>query len=221
VTDPIGVYTFRMREVCAVGVGASYTPRSTVFMPEPITNSGPNAITHHRLNQGISMTCCSFDASTKIHLYVHPSDLRLVRFARPVRAPLGFLRRLRTLPLLAAHTSDGDGIEHYPGSVLRTTPFMRPRVALIEVSVSRRVSRGLAIWREQGLEIRPMPAGDLSVPSCSEPGRIYRVSLAGEGCCSCPDWRHRRQPCKHVFAALIWAAKQRRALVLAEQRRAA
>jgi hypothetical protein len=92
---------------------------------------------------------------------------------------------------------------------------------VIELSIARRVSRGLAIWRDQGLEIRPMPAGGFSVPSCSEPGRIYRVSLAGEGCCSCPDWRHRRQPCKHVFAALIWAAKQRRALVLAEQRRAA
>jgi uncharacterized Zn finger protein len=47
------------------------------------------------------------------------------------------------------------------------------------------------------------------------------VSLAGEGRCSCPDWRHRKQPCKHVYAASVWAAKQRRALVLAEQRRAA
>jgi uncharacterized Zn finger protein len=92
---------------------------------------------------------------------------------------------------------------------------------VIEVSLARRVSRGLALWREQGLEIRPMPARGFSVRSCSEPGRIYRVSLAGEGRCSCPDWRHRRQPCKHVFAVLIWAAKQRRVLVLAQQRRAA
>jgi hypothetical protein len=92
---------------------------------------------------------------------------------------------------------------------------------VIEVSVSRRVSRGLALWREQGLEIRPMAAGGLSVPSCSESGRIYRVSLVGEGRCSCPDWRQRKQPCKHVFAALVWAAKQRRALVLAEQQRRA
>ena len=92
---------------------------------------------------------------------------------------------------------------------------------MIEVSVARRVSRGLALWRNQRAEIRPILAGGLSVPSCSEPGFIYRVSLAGEGRCSCPDWRHRKRPCKHVFAALIWAAKQRRALVLAEQRRAA
>jgi hypothetical protein len=92
---------------------------------------------------------------------------------------------------------------------------------VIDSSLARRVSRGLALWRNQGTEIRPMAAGGLSVPSCSEPGRIYRVSLAGEGRCGCPDWQHRKQPCKHVFAALVWAAKQRRALVLAEQRRAA
>jgi hypothetical protein len=92
---------------------------------------------------------------------------------------------------------------------------------VIEVNVARRVSRGLALWRDQGVEIRSMPAGGLSVPSCTELGRIYRVSLAGEGRCNCPDWQHRKQPCKHIFAALIWAAKQRRALVLAEQRRAA
>jgi len=92
---------------------------------------------------------------------------------------------------------------------------------VIESSLARRVHRGLALWREQGAEIRPMPAGGLSVPSCTEPGRIYKVSLADEGRCSCADWQYRRQPCKHVFAALIWAAKQRRALVLAEKQRAA
>ena len=92
---------------------------------------------------------------------------------------------------------------------------------MIELSIARRVHRGLALWRVQGAEIRPLPSGGLSVPSCTEPGRIYRVSLGGEGHCDCPDWRSRKQSCKHIFAALIWAAKQRRALVLAEQRRAA
>ena len=56
-----------------------------------------------------------------------------------------------------------------------------------------------------------MPAGGLSVPSCSEPSRSYRVSLAGEGRCGCSDWRRRKQTCKHIFAALVWAAKQRAA----------
>ena len=91
---------------------------------------------------------------------------------------------------------------------------------MIEVSLARRARRGLALWRNRGDEIRPMPAGGLSVPSCSEPGRSYRVSLAGEGHCGCPDWRQRKEPCKHLFAALIWAAKQRRALVLAGRRAA-
>jgi SWIM zinc finger len=91
---------------------------------------------------------------------------------------------------------------------------------VIEVSVARRARRGLALWRSQGAEIRPMPAGGLSVPSCSEPGRSYRVSLAGEGRCGCADWRRRKEPCKHIFAALVWAAKARRALVLAGRRAA-
>jgi hypothetical protein len=91
---------------------------------------------------------------------------------------------------------------------------------VIEVNIARRALRGLALWRNQGAEIRPMPAGGLSVPSCSQPGRSYRVSLAGEGRCGCADWRLHRQPCKHIFAALVWAAKQRRALVLAGRRAA-
>jgi hypothetical protein len=76
------------------------------------------------------------------------------------------------------------------------------------------------LWRSRGAEIRPMPAGGLSVPSCSEPGHSYRVTLAGEGRCSCADWRRRKEPCKHIFAALVWAAKQRQALVLAGRRAA-
>ncbi len=91
---------------------------------------------------------------------------------------------------------------------------------MIEMSVARRARRGLVLWLERGAEIRSMPAGGLSVPSCSEPGRSYRVSLAGEGRCGCADWRRRREPCKHLFAALVWAAKQRRALILAGRRAA-
>jgi hypothetical protein len=66
-----------------------------------------------------------------------------------------------------------------------------------------------------------MPAGGLSVPSCSEPGRSYRISLAGEGRCGCADWRRRKQPCKHLYAALVWVAKQRSALRRASERVAA
>lgn len=88
---------------------------------------------------------------------------------------------------------------------------------MTESSVSRRACRGIALWRSRGAEIQPMPAGGLSVPSCSEPGRSYRVSLAGEGRCGCTDWRRRKQPCKHIFAALVWAAKMRGSLRRAEK----
>ena len=84
-------------------------------------------------------------------------------------------------------------------------------------SVARRACRGLALWRRRGAEIRSMSAGGLSVPSCSEPDHSYRVSLAGEGRCSCADWRRREQPCKHLYAALVWAAQRRVALRRAEQ----
>ena len=92
--------------------------------------------------------------------------------------------------------------------------------SLAQCAVTRRASRGLELWRSRGAEIRPVVAGGLTVPSCSEPGRSYRVSLADEGRCGCADWRRRKEPCKHVFAALVWAAKQRRALVLAGRRAA-
>jgi hypothetical protein len=56
-----------------------------------------------------------------------------------------------------------------------------------------------------------MPSDGLFVPSCSRPGQGYRVSLAGEGRCGCADWLRRKRACKHLFAALVWAAKRRKA----------
>jgi hypothetical protein len=56
-------------------------------------------------------------ASAEIHFYVHPSELRLARFARLVRVHLGLLRRLRTSSLPISHAPDGDGIEHNPESI--------------------------------------------------------------------------------------------------------
>ena len=47
------------------------------------------------------------------------------------------------------------------------------------------------------------------------------MSLAGEGRCGCADWRRRKEPCKHIFAALVWAAKHRVALRRAVERGAA
>lgn len=36
--------------------------------------------------------------------------------------------------------------------------------------------------------------------------RGYVVSLEFE-CCSCPDFEHRRKPCKHIYAATMTAAR--------------
>jgi hypothetical protein len=86
------------------------------------------------------MTCCSFDASTKIHYYVHPSDLHLIRFARPVRAPLGLLRRLRTGRYRFCTRRMATGSNTIPGP-FKTTPIMRPRVALDKASVQYTLCR--------------------------------------------------------------------------------
>src|SRR5215207_10025644 len=135
--DPIGVYTFRMRKkMCGRGGCLLYAEIFGVLKPEPTTSSEPSAISHHRLNQEISMTYFSFDASMKIH------------FRSPVRPspdpglppgsgiPLDFSDGFAQIVTDPLHAPDGDGIEHYPGFILRTTSLMRPRVALIEASVA-------------------------------------------------------------------------------------
>lgn len=64
----------------------------------------------------------------------------------------------------------------------------------------------------KGLEIAArlrvaFEAGFWLVPSQSEAGKRYRVSL-GEGlCCDCDDFQLRRQACKHVLAARIVCAR--------------
>jgi hypothetical protein len=79
------------------------------------------------------MTCCSFEASTKIYSRspVRPSP-------DPVCPPgsgsswTSPAASHRSLPIL--HAPDGDGIEHYSGP-LKTTSLMRPRAALDTSSV--------------------------------------------------------------------------------------
>ena len=141
--------------------------------------------------------------------------------------PTGLLRKtFRDPPLRSLcpgalspprRASQGRGADETPQRCSNTLGPGPRGYSLIEESVQRRARRGLALWRTRGAEFRPMPSGGLSVPSCSEPGRTYRVSLAGEGRCGCADWRRRREPCKHVFAALVWAAKWRVALRRAER----
>ena len=71
-----------------------------------------------------------------------------------------------------------------------------------------RAMRGLELFRERGGEIVTYPvSGEYGVPSATEEGVLYTVSLEGEGECGCPCFRFRGGPCKHVYAATIFRAK--------------
>ena len=65
--------------------------------------------------------------------------------------------------------------------------------------------RGLELAEERFLEIRPVAHGVWSVPSCSGED-VYLVGLRDESC-TCPDYRRRSLPCKHVYAATAVRAK--------------
>ncbi len=82
-----------------------------------------------------------------------------------------------------------------------------------------RALRGLTLFRERGMEIRPLQDGSWRVPSCSEVSRSYAVNLDEESC-SCADFRNRRKTCKHVFAAVIAASRRGRAVSLMAELRA-
>jgi predicted nucleic acid-binding Zn finger protein len=84
---------------------------------------------------------------------------------------------------------------------------------LSEVSVhaeqASRALRGLRLFRERGVEIRPIKDGFWRVPSSSVLGRYYAVSLERESC-TCADYGRRRKPCKHVYAVVAAAARRGR-----------
>ena len=45
-----------------------------------------------------------------------------------------------------------------------------------------------------------------AVPSSADPTRLY---LADARECSCPDFRHRAQCCKHILAVRLWLARRK------------
>ncbi len=63
-----------------------------------------------------------------------------------------------------------------------------------------------------------MADGSWQVPSCSSPC-FYLVDLQAETC-TCPDFRSRGKPCKHVFAAVIAASRRGRAVSFMAELRA-
>jgi hypothetical protein len=84
---------------------------------------------------------------------------------------------------------------------------------LSEVSVhaeqASRALRGLRLFRERAVEIRPMKDGFWRVPSGSVAWRSYAENLERESC-TCTDYGKRRRPCKHVYAAVAAAARRGR-----------
>ncbi len=68
-----------------------------------------------------------------------------------------------------------------------------------------RERRGIALYRERGAEIEHIKGRTWAVPSCSGEG-IYLVDLRAETC-GCPDFEHREENCKHIYAAAIASAK--------------
>lgn len=81
-----------------------------------------------------------------------------------------------------------------------------------------RALRGLVLFRERGVDIRPMQDRRWRVPSCSCP-RFYAVDLEEESC-TCADFQNRCKACKHVFAAVIAASRHGRAVSFMAELRA-
>jgi hypothetical protein len=118
--DPIGVCTFRMRKrsVCAVGVGASFTPRSSVFIKAGVVHELRSECDHSSSSQPGNfddlLLFRRVDEDSLVRSPVRPSP-------DPVCSPgsgsswTSPAASHRSLPIL--HAPDGDGIEHYPGSV--------------------------------------------------------------------------------------------------------
>jgi hypothetical protein len=76
--------------------------------------------------------------------------------------------------------------------------------------VRGRVLRGVRLHEERGREIVHYPTtGEYGVPSATEEGVLYLVSLEGEGSCDCPWFRFTGGVCKHIYAAAVFEAKRR------------
>ena len=121
--DPIGVYTFRMRKVCGRGGCLLYAEIFGVHVGVDHRLRTECDRIHHRLNQGISMTLLSFDASTEIHSRspVRPSPDPVCPPGSGIY-PLGLLRRLRTGRYQSRTRRMATGSNTIPGSSFEPLP---------------------------------------------------------------------------------------------------
>jgi hypothetical protein len=67
---------------------------------------------------------------------------------------------------------------------------------------SRRKNLALQILNGEA-PIKDMGGGIYEVPSQSVGGEYYAVNL-NRNTCECPDWRKRKYPCKHIYAARMF-----------------
>ncbi len=69
--------------------------------------------------------------------------------------------------------------------------------------------RALELYRTRGHDIRQASPGEdlYLVPSCTGRG-FYSVDYSEETC-DCPDFRRRRENCKHILAVGVLVAKRR------------
>ncbi len=82
---------------------------------------------------------------------------------------------------------------------------------MIDTSVPKttRISRGIALYRDHGDEIR-FERGVWLVPSLSEATTVYEVRLGTRGAsCECRDHGFRHVDCLHIYAAAVAKAKTR------------
>jgi len=76
-----------------------------------------------------------------------------------------------------------------------------------------REARGIALFEERRHEIQQLRVGLYSVPKCSGRGDYLVHYGASVESCECKDFEFHgeRQPCKHMYAAALFAAKRRKA----------
>ncbi len=77
-----------------------------------------------------------------------------------------------------------------------------------------REARVIALFEERGDEIQQLGRGLYSVPSCSGRGDyLVRYGDSAESCV-CKDFCLSGHVCKHLYAAALFGAKRRRAVLL-------
>ena len=148
--DPDGVTAFRTHEL-AIGVGALWTPGTTVLTPTKATKGRAPAASQRPVPAPRSNTpprgASHNEASTRVQA-IHPSDLPLT-CDRPdgTRQPLGLNPGLRTPPTKSRQRTPrwGQAIEHGPGTTAQLTSVdLQSDSSLVTCDLASHVANGIA-----------------------------------------------------------------------------